>query len=191
LGAPIGKKSNINLTIPNWIIQNPKFQDFFFSAFFGNEIGIPKIHKDNKRTDSLDIGLVSKKEFLKNRTQFLNHIQNYLKSREINADKIHIQKHKQDKNSHLMKLALNLNFDNLMNFYKNIQLSYSQNKQAKLENTLKQLQIVKLDRFKKLSNTLNKLTQRNYSKKWIKHNLRLTNTSLKFILNKEHLEKWE
>ncbi len=48
LGAPIGKKSNIKLKIPERILN----QDSFYQAFFGNEIGIPKIHNDNKRTNS-------------------------------------------------------------------------------------------------------------------------------------------
>ena len=67
LGSPIGKKSNIELIIPNWVHTNQKILDSFFSSFFGNEIGIPKIHKDGKRTNSLDIGMVFKKELKQNR----------------------------------------------------------------------------------------------------------------------------
>src|SRR3989344_4713073 len=190
LGAPVGKKSKINLEIPNWIFLKQEIKDSFFSSFFGNEIGIPKIHKDNKRTNSLDIGLVAKKELLQNRIQFLTQIQAYLKSKGINSDNIYTRQHKEDKNSLIIKLAINLNFDNLMNFNKTIKLSYSNKKQEKLIKTLNELKEIKLNRFKKLSNTLNKLTKRNYSREWIKNNLRLTEKSLNFILNKEPLEKW-
>ena len=77
-----------------------------------------------------------------------------------------------------------------MNFYKNVNIYYSKNKSKKLIKTLNSLKEIKLQRFTLLSNTTNKLTQRNYSKEWIKHNLRLTDKSLNFILNQELLEKW-
>ena len=190
LGAPVGRKSEIELKIPEWISIKQEVEDRFFSSFFGNEIGIPKIHKDNKRTNSLDIGMVARKSLLKNRINFLNKIQEYLKSKNIKSDKIYIRQHKEDKNSILLKLAVNLNFDNLMNFHRNIDLSYSSKKQEKLIQTLNELKEIKSQRFKKLSITLNKLTKRNYSREWIKNNLRLTEKSLKFILDKEPIEKW-
>ena len=190
LGAPIRRKSGIELNIPEWILKDCNLQDNFFASFFGNEIGIPKIHKDNRRTDSLDIGLVCKKELLQNRIRFLNSIQNYLKNKGIKADKIYTTQHKQENNKLLIKLAVSLTFDNLMNFYKNITISYSQHKAQKLQNTLIELQQLKLERFNNLSNTTNMLTKRNYSKEWIKNNLRLTEKSLNFILTQQPLEKW-
>ena len=147
LGAPIGRKSGIELNIPEWILKDCNLQDHFFLAFLGNEIGIPKIHKDNRRTDSLDIGLVCKKELLQNRIEFLSNLQNYLKNKRVKAEKIYTRQHKQENNKFLMKLAINLNFDNLMNFYKNINISYSQQKAQKLQNTLIELQQLKLKRF--------------------------------------------
>ena len=190
LGAPIGRKSGIELNIPEWILKDCNLQDHFFLAFLGNEIGIPKIHKDNRRTDSLDIGLVCKKELLQNRIEFLSNLQNYLKNKRVKAEKIYTRQHKQENNKFLMKLAINLNFDNLMNFYKNINISYSQQKAQKLQNTLIELQQLKLKRFNKLSSTTNTLTKRNYSREWIKNNLRLTEKSLNFILTQQPLEKW-
>ena len=190
LGAPVGKKSKISLITPNWIHNNKRLQDSFFSSFFGNEIGIPRIHKDNKRTNSLDLGLVCRKGLQKNRIEFLKQIQAYLAIKNVKAESISTAQHKDDKNSYIMKLAINLNFDNLMNFNKNIKLSYTINKQKKLTQTLNELKEIKLQRFNKLSNTLNKLTKRNYSKEWIKSNLRLTEKSLNFILKQENLEKW-
>ena len=190
LGAPIGKKSKIELKIPDWIFLKEEPQDNLFSSFFGNEIGIPKMHINQKGTNSLDIGLVAKKELLQNRIQFLTQIQNYLRSKDITSEKIYTSQHKEDKNSLLIKLAINLNFDNLMNFHKNIKLSYSNKKRGKLTKTLNELKEIKLNRFKKLSNTLNRLTKRNYSREWVKNNLRLTEKSLKFILDKEPIEKW-
>ncbi len=116
--------------------------------------------------------------------------QNYLTSKNIKANNIYTRQYKEDKNSLIIKLSINLNFDNLMNFYRNINLHYSNHKQEKLITTLNSLKELKLQRFKKLSNTLNKLTRKNYSETWIKHNLRLTDKSLNFILNQESLEKW-
>lgn len=190
LGAPIGKKSNIGLIIPSWIVTNQESQDSFFSSFFGNEIGIPKIHKDQKRTNSLDIALVSKKELYNNRIQFLKQIQSYLSTKTIKASKIYTRQHKDDTDSYIIKLAINLNFDNLMNFSKNIKLSYSSNKQEKLIKTLNELKEIKLQRFNNLSNTLNVLTKRNYSREWVKNNLRLTEKSLNYILEQKSLKKW-
>ena len=190
LGSPIGKKSNIELIIPSWIYTNQKILDSFFSSFFGNEIGIPKIHNDGKRTNSLDLGMVFKKGLKQNRMNFLKQIQEYLSSKGTLSDSIYTRQHKEDKDSLLTKLTINLNFDNLMNFYKNIEISYSKQKRRKLEKTLNELKEIKLQRFKKLSSTLNKLTNRNYSEEWIRKNLRLTDKSLKFILDKQPLEKW-
>ncbi len=190
LGAPIGKKSEIKLEIPNWIFKNKKFQDNFFSAFFGNEIGIPKIHINKKGTNSLDIGIVCKKELLDDRINFFNNIKHYLNQKGISTNKIYINKHKQDPKSLILKLPISVNFDNLMNFNKKIVLNYTKYKSEKLITTLSELKNIKLKRFNLLSNTLNKLTQRNYSTEWIKHNLRLTDKSLKFIQNREPLKKW-
>ena len=74
---------------------------------------------------------------------FLKQIQNYLKSKNINADKIYTRQHKEDKNSFIIKLAINLNFDNLMNLNKEINLSYSDNKQKRLVQTLNKLKEIK------------------------------------------------
>ncbi len=190
LGAPIGKKSNIKLTTPTWLKHNQEAQDAFYSAFFSNEIGIPKIHIQGKGANSLDLSLVCKKELKNNRIDFLKGIQEYLKSKSIKAASIYIRPHKGDESSYIIKLAISLDFDNLMTFYRNINLSYSRHKQEKLKETLNQLTQLKLQRFKKLSNTLNTLTKRNYSEEWLKHNLKLTGKSLKFILKKEPIEKW-
>ena len=191
LGAPIGRKSKIKLKIPQWILKDDRLQDGFFGSFFGNEIGIPKIHKDNRRTDSLDIGMVCKKELYQNRIEFLSKIKRYLRRKNVNADKIYTFKHKGDENKFLMKLAINLNFDNLMNFHKNIDIHYSRAKSEKLINMLNNLKNLKLERFNKLTNTLNKLTQRNYSEQWVKNNLRLTDKSLNFILEQKDLREWK
>lgn len=190
LGAHIGRKSNFNLIIPEWILKDRTLQDHFFGSFFGNEIGIPKIHKDNKRTNSLDLGLVCNKNKYQNRISFFSQIQTYLNSKGIKADNIYTRQHKDDKNKLLMRLTINLNFDNLMNFYKNMPLFYSNKKSKKLEKTIKELQDVKLRRFNELSTAINSLTKRNYSKEWIKHNLRLTDKSTNFILTKQPVEKW-
>jgi len=104
---------------------------------------------------------VCKKEQLNNRKEFLNTIKKYLKTKGVKADKIYINQHKQEKDKLLLKIAINLNFDNLMNFHKNINIHYSKRKSDKLTKTLNQLKEIKLQRFNKLINTINKLTQRN------------------------------
>lgn len=190
LGAPIGKKSRIDLNIPEWLNHNQQAQDAFFSSLLGNEIGIPKIHRLGKGTNSFDIGLVCKKELKNSRLKFLRQIQKYLKTKGIKAESMYIRQHKEDKSSYIIKLAISLNFDNLISLHKNIKLSYASSKQEKLKLTMNQLSQLKLQRFKKLSNTLNKLTKKNYSREWIKHNLRLTDKSLNFILKQEPVEKW-
>ena len=121
----------------------------------------------------------------------MNKIKEYLRRKSVNADKIYTFKHKGDENKFLMKLAINLNFDNLMNFYKNIEIHYSRAKSEKLINTLNNLKTLKLERFNELTNTLNKLTKRNYSEQWVKNNLRLIDKSLNFILEQRHLKEWK
>ena len=189
LGAPVGNKTTLKLNVPYWILKEMKLQDLFFGSLFGNEIGIPKINIKNKGADSLDIGFVCKKSVFGDRINFLKSIQNYLQLKGIYSKSIYVSNHKTN-NKLLVRLAINLNFDNLMNFHKNIDIYYSNKKIEKLEKTMNNLIGLKNRRFHELSNKENKLTGRFYSKEWIKNNLRLTDKSLNFILSNKSIEEW-
>lgn len=186
LGAPIGRKSNMKLNIPNWIFQKQKTQDEFFSSFFGNELGTPTIHKNKKQLTSLDIGLVSNKSLIKNRIEFLNQIKTHLNNKNIKTGKISISKEKKP----LLRLTISKTLDNYLNFIKTIKLNYCYYKQERLINTANQFINNKHNKIDELRNKTNHLTKRNYSESWIKANLRLSEKAYKYVQNNKTVEKW-
>ena len=187
LGAPIGKKSEMNLKIPEWIFFKEEIADEFFSSFFGNELGTPSIHKNKKQLTSLDVGLVANINLINNRITFLNQIKKYLNNKGIKTGKISISK---QEDNPLLRLSINKTLDNYLTFIKLIKLDYCHYKQEKLIKTANQFINNKNNKILDLRKKTNHLTNRPYSEDWIKHNLRLTEKSYKYVQNNINLEKW-
>lgn len=183
LGAPIGDKSLIGLNIPNWIIKSgEEIKDEFFGSLFGGEIGIPKIHKEGNRLDTLSIGITGKDEFKENRTKFLEGIAKYLNDKSIITGKISINDHKKcnrkGEPTKIYRLLISTSFENVTNFATLIKINYCRYKKEKLANTMNEFSEIKRQRFKDL-------LEMGYAEEAISKLLKLTPASLYIIENYE------
>ncbi|MBI2106797.1 hypothetical protein HYT57_02325 [Candidatus Woesearchaeota archaeon] len=159
LGAPIGRKSQIEFKIPEWIFINEKIADSFFSSFLGGELGTPTIHKNNNQLTSLDIGLQTTINSRENKINFLSQIQKYLNSKNIRTGSISISYPKKYPDKCLLRLQISKDLDNFYNFVQMIRLTYCKYKQERLNNTLKDFINLKYHRYRDvLFNTKNKET---------------------------------
>ena len=176
LGAPIGKKTNLSLFIPAWVLLKMDLEDEFYGALFGGEIGIPKVHVSGKNLNTLDFGMVANKKFTKNRLLFLKEIKTYLEKREvICCNKIHAIKHK-DSNSNLFRLFVSTKLENVINFQKKIRLRYCKYKKEKLNETIYEFVQIKKRKFLELN-------ERGYGAETAMKLLNLSPRSLYLIFN--------
>jgi len=183
LGAPIGDKSFTQLIIPKWInIQNNKIKEEFFGSFFGNEIGIPKIHIEKNRLDLFSLGITASDKFAENRFNFLNSIAYYLNQKTIKTGKISINDHKKvnrkGESTKIYRLLISTKFENVINFIKFIKINYCFYKRDKLSNTVNEFSEIKRQRF-------SDLLQKGYSEATAMKLLRLTQGDMLRIIEKK------
>ena len=182
LGAPIGRKSELNMEIPQWIYLNMKIADEFFSSLFGGELGTPTIHKNNNQLTSLDIGLQTDLRLKDNKIHFLKQIQQYLSLKGIETGSISISYPKKAPSRCLLRLQISKTLDNFYNFVDLIKLTYCSYKQIRLEKTLNTFIKLKYHRY-----TI--LLFRTKNKEYTMHLLNLTPYSLEII--KKSIEQEE
>ncbi len=176
LGAPIGYKTVIKLYIPNWLVFNQNAEDEFFGSLFGGAIGIPKIHKEKNRLQTLDFGVISKKELRENRLEYLNKILGYLESRGVESTSIYEGKHSEGKI--VLRLMISTKLDNVIRFFKRIKIRYCKYKKKKLERAINEFKVLKKQKF-------NELLNRGYGAEHAMKVLNLTPRLLYTILNCE------
>ncbi|MBN1159767.1 MAG: hypothetical protein JXA43_00825 [Candidatus Diapherotrites archaeon] len=182
LGAPIGNKSKLNLVVPEWLNISEIAEAEFYSAFFGNEIGIPKIHKQGNRLDFFGVAIAGTEDFKNNRIKFMKAVQKFLTKKGINTTKIYVQNDKK-KQHILFKLGISIEFGNVMRFIKRIPLEYCHYKQEKLETTMKEYKKVKQARY-------TMLRERGLTHNYTLTLLRLNPTSFSYITDKAGAEVW-
>ena len=174
LTAPIGKKSKLNLEVPNWISIKKEIEDSFFSSFFGGELGTPTIHKNKNQLTSLDLGLQTEISSKDNKINFLNQVGSYLNNRNIRTGSISISCPKRSPDRLLLRLQISKDLDNFYNFVKTIKLGYCNYKQERLNNTLKDFINLKYHRFRTL-------LFKYKNKEHVMRRLKLTHNSLEII----------
>jgi len=179
LGAPIGKKTNIKFILPHWISLSDQFEEEFFGSFLGNELGVPKVHKQKNRLDMLSIGISGKQELVENKIAFLTHLRTFLENKEIKSTKIDT-KAGPTEGTILCRLLISIKFDNVASFQKNIKINYCRYKKEKLANTLHEFKAIKREKY-------NELVQRGHGAEHAMNLLQLTPRSLYTILNDEEI----
>ena len=150
LGAPIGRKSNMELNLPAWILSEHELADEFFGSFFGNEINIPKIHINKTHLDTLSIGLTGSSKLETNRVDFLQKIKHYLEVRGIETGKICKSKIKGQEYSFIFKLHISTKLENVINFKEKTKIHYCIYKNKKLEKTIQDFMSLKAIRLNDL-----------------------------------------
>ncbi|MFQ5620986.1 MAG: ATP-binding protein [Candidatus Nanoarchaeia archaeon] len=130
LGTPHGNKMNTKLRVPPWIYFNKDWEDEFFGALFGSELGTPIIHKSSNHLTELSIGMSSRTAFAENREEFFADIANYLLRRKVKVSSLYNRKTKQD--TIIYRLMISKTFDNVMHFMMNTKMRYCTYKQKRL-----------------------------------------------------------
>jgi len=149
LGAPIGKKTLQNISIPSWVFLDLKIADEFFGALFGSDIGIPSVHKDRNRLTGLSFGIVSPEALEKNRIKYLEDIKKYLMLKGIKTNKISISYFRDKK---LYRLGISTKLENIIEFDKKIKIHYCKYKKEKLKQTIKEFKRIKKEKLIQLTN---------------------------------------
>lgn len=187
LGTPIGDKSLIPLYIPEWIKQSRSdIQDEFYGSFFGGEIGIPKVHIDKNRLDTLALGITATDEFAENRIEFLQEVANYLNQKGIKTGKISINDHKKCNRAgtptKIYRLLISTGFENVTNFITLTKMHYCKYKYEKILSTMNQFSDIKRQRF-------NDLIDMEYTEEAAATLLKLSPVSLEILHNFEDFKE--
>ncbi len=179
LGAPRGNKTNSDFVIPNWIYLSDEFADEFFGSLFGSELGVPKIHKQKNRLQTLDIGITGSPEFENNRLDFLNKVKRYLDYKGVETTSL-LKRKTNNKNLFLYRLMISVKFDNVVNFVKNIKVNYCEYKKIKLKDAISEFKDLKKKKYEEL-------ISKGYGAEHAMNLLNLTPKSLYLILNGEEI----
>ncbi len=175
VGAPKGNKTKINLFVPQWIKLNKDWEAEFWGSFLGNELGVPKVHISARKLNTLDIGIVCRKEYSENRIKFLNELKDYLEKNHVNVCSIN---HSKEKENLMLRLFLSTKFENVVNFANLIRINYCGYKQKKIIDTLNQFSTLKREKY-------HKLISRGYGAEHAMKALNLSPATLYSILNYE------
>src|SRR3989338_2754899 len=174
LGSPKGNKTNLELKIPNWISLNENLEDEFYGSFFGGELGTPIIHKKGNHLTNLELGIISSKEFEKNRYEFLSEISLYLKRKNVICTSIY--KRELNFDSIIHRLQIGKKFDNILYFMMNIKINYCRYKVDRLYKALGQWSLLKKNKY-------NELIRTGHGAEYAMKILNLTPNSLYLLLN--------
>lgn len=133
LGVPLGRKSNGNYNIPEWVRRAPLWvKREFLASFFGSELEAPRVKNStfypptlavSKRADLLDHGL-----------RFVYSLRGLLKEFDVKVSNIKVVKGVKRRDGSLtykilMYIASNIN--NLMNLYGKIGYEYNKERKTK------------------------------------------------------------
>lgn len=149
LGAPVGNKSKIELVVPGWIHQNPKWEDEFFGAFLAGEMGTPKIHTKGTYLTSLEVGITATKETEKNRLLLLNQVADYLSRRGTQTTSIYRGVTASGKA--ILRLQIEKKVESVLNFLAHVPLTYSPRKETRIRQAVNTWIAYKKQRFEHLA----------------------------------------
>jgi len=175
LGAPVGKKTHLELKVPQWLYLKQELIDQYYFSFLGSELGSPSQHKDKNRLTGIEIGISSTPALEKNRFEFLNELAHYLKLKGIKTNSIYKGK-VHDSDNFIYRLQLSTMFDNVIKFLIELQINYCSYKVDRLYLSLGKWAAFKKDKYEEL-------LQRGYGAEHAMKTLKLTPNSLYLLLN--------
>lgn len=179
LGAPIGKKTNVNFITPTWIYLLTKLEDEFYGSLMGNELGVPKVHKQRNRLDMLSLGITGNSKTVDSKIGFLEKLKEYLEKKGIKSTSINKRKGKTEGTT-ICRLIISSKFDNVVSFLKNIKINYCKYKKEKLVKTVNEFKVLKKRKY-------DELIRRNCGAEHAMKLLQLTPQSLYTVLNEEKI----
>ncbi|AIU70801.1 Mja hyp2 intein [Thermococcus eurythermalis] len=128
LGAPVGKKTDVDFDVPEWIKKAPKWiKRNFLAGLFGADGSKPRLmSSDHKYTpNSISLTAVKTKELEEGLVKFLNSIKELLAEFEVTS---HVRKVKEYNNRVMYRLVIYSNTREIYNFLSRIGYEYTAQK---------------------------------------------------------------
>ncbi|WP_297474749.1 RtcB family protein [Thermococcus sp.] len=128
LGAPVGKKTDIDFDVPEWIKKAPKWiKRNFLAGFFGADGSKPRLISDEYKytPNSISLTAVKTKELEESLVRVLNSIKELLAEFEITS---HVRKVKEYDNRVMYRLVIYSNTREIYNFLSRIGYEYTAQK---------------------------------------------------------------
>ncbi|KUH33885.1 hypothetical protein APY94_03915 [Thermococcus celericrescens] len=128
LGAPVGKKTNVDFDVPEWIKKAPKWvKRNFLAGLFGADGSKPTLISDEYKytPNSISLTAVKTKELEESLVGFLNSIKELLAEFEVTS---HVRKVKEYDNRVMYRLVIYSNTREMYNFLSRIGYEYTAQK---------------------------------------------------------------
>ena len=132
LGAPVGKKTDIDFDVPEWIKKAPKWvKRNFLAGLFGADGSKPRLISDEYRytPNSISLTAVKTRELEESLVRFLNSIKELLAEFEVAS---HVRKIKEYDNRVMYRLVIYSNTREMYNFLSRIGYEYTAQKPCAL-----------------------------------------------------------
>ncbi len=134
LGAPIGKKTDIEFRIPKWIMNSHKkwVKQLFLASYFGSEMTKPEPQLSLKSFRTPYFSLNKKEDLVDSGLEFVNDIRKLLNELDIEMKKVKVLPYcirKDEKISEKIKVYLSNSTQNLINLYGKIGFEYAEKKE--------------------------------------------------------------
>lgn len=148
LGAPRGNKARKPLFTPSWLGRSVEAEDDFYGALFGSELGVPKVHKQQNRLNTLDFAITGPEKLKQNRLVFLRQMEGYLQRKGVTCTGIHSRKTKGG--TWLYRLMFSVRLKNVAAFLKNCRIHYAPKKKEKLRVSVRAFGLIKKRKYHEL-----------------------------------------
>ncbi|WP_297417630.1 RtcB family protein [Thermococcus sp.] len=128
LGAPVGKKTNVDFDVPEWIKKAPKWvKRNFLAGLFGADGSKPRLISDKHKytPNSISLTAVKTKELEESLVRFLNSIKELLAEFDVTS---HVRKVKEYDNRVMYRLVIYSNTREIYNFLSKIGYEYTAQK---------------------------------------------------------------
>src|SRR3989344_2500045 len=133
LGAPIGKKTDLEFRVPEWIMNSPLWvKKLFLASYFGSEMTKPEPQLSLKSFRTPYFSLNKREDLTQSGLNFVNDIKKLLTEFDVEIRKVRVVPHcirKDEKISNKIKVYLSNSTDNLINLYGKIGFVYSDKKE--------------------------------------------------------------
>lgn len=132
-GAPIGKKIEQIFFVPDWIIQDKKFQKVFLQGILEDELTTIKTEKQTNHSVAIQFKMSKTKQFYSEHKIFMTQIKDMLESFYIECGDICFQENKEDLSKFSFYFHIQRNKKNLIRFKENIGFFLNSKKTQELE----------------------------------------------------------
>jgi len=134
LGAPIGKKTDVEFRVPKWVMNSPKqwVKQLFLASYFGCEMTKPEPQISLKSFRTPYFSLNKREDLIESGLEFVDDIKKLLNEFDIEMKKVKVIPHcirKDGKISHKTKVYLSNTTQNLINLYGKIGFEYATKKE--------------------------------------------------------------